>query len=181
MWEVPCSSYCFSYFKNFLFCIEFIGWHWLIQLCRFQVHNSVTHHLYVVVCVHQPSQVSFCHHLSPLYPLLPPPFPLVITILSSVSMRFCFVLFFLLNPFTFHPATQIPSSLTAVSLFSIYESVSVFFVNFVHDITHISEIIWDLSFYDWLISLSIMFSRCIHAVTNGKILFFFTAKWYSIM
>ena len=32
-----------------------------------------------------------------------------------------------------------------------------------------SEIIWFLSFSDWLISLSIMFSRSIHAVAKGKI------------
>ena len=34
-----------------------------------------------------------------------------------------------------------------------------------------SEFIWYLSFSDWLISLSIMFSRSIHA-TQGKIFFF---------
>ena len=37
---------------------------------------------------------------------------------------------------------------------------------------HISEIIWYSSFSDWLISLSIMFSRTIHALAKGKILFF---------
>ena len=44
-----------------------------------------------------------------------------------------------------------------------------------------SEIIWYSSFSDWLISLSIMFSRPIHAVAKGKISFFFTAKQYSIV
>ena len=31
-----------------------------------------------------------------------------------------------------------------------------------------SEIMWYLSFSDWLISLSIIFSRAIHVVTKGK-------------
>ena len=34
------------------------------------------------------------------------------------------------------------------------------------------EIIWYLSFSDWLISLNIMLSRSTHAVTKGKIFFF---------
>ena len=32
---------------------------------------------------------------------------------------------------------------------------------------------WYLSFSDWFISLSIMFSRFIHAVAKGKFFFFF--------
>ena len=35
------------------------------------------------------------------------------------------------------------------------------------------EIIWYLSFSDWLISLSIMFSRSIHTVAKGETFFFF--------
>ena len=35
-----------------------------------------------------------------------------------------------------------------------------------------SEIIWYLSFSDWLVSLRIMLSMSIHAVTKNKILFF---------
>ena len=37
---------------------------------------------------------------------------------------------------------------------------------------------WYLSFSDWLISLSIISSMSIHAVANGKILFFFMAIHY---
>ena len=33
----------------------------------------------------------------------------------------------------------------------------------------------------WLIALSIMLSRPIHVITNGKIPFFFKAEWYSIV
>ena len=43
------------------------------------------------------------------------------------------------------------------------------------------EIIWYLSFSDWLIPLSIVFSRSIHAVAKGNILLFFMAKQYSIV
>ena len=36
-----------------------------------------------------------------------------------------------------------------------------------------SEIIWYLSFFDWLISCSIILSRSIHVVAKGKIFFSF--------
>ena len=38
---------------------------------------------------------------------------------------------------------------------------------------------WYLSFSDGLISLSVMFSRSLHAAAKGKISFFFTAEQYS--
>ena len=38
-----------------------------------------------------------------------------------------------------------------------------------------------LSFSDWLISLSIKFSRSIHAAVKGKIFFLFMTEWYSIV
>ena len=53
-------------------------------------------------------------------------------------------------------------------------------VQFIHSILHMSEIIWYLSFPDWLISLSIMFFRSLHTVAKGKI-FFFMAEKYSIV
>ena len=43
------------------------------------------------------------------------------------------------------------------------------------------EIIWYLSFSDWLISVSIMFSRSIHTVAKGKIFFLFIAESYLIV
>ena len=45
----------------------------------------------------------------------------------------------------------------------------------------ISEIIWYLSFAVWFISLSIMLSSSIHAVTKGRSSFFLSAAWYSIL
>ena len=31
-----------------------LGWQWLIKLHRFQVYNSVIHHLYIALCAHCP-------------------------------------------------------------------------------------------------------------------------------
>ena len=47
--------------------------------------------------------------------------------------------------------------------------------------THISAITWYLPFSFWLTSLSIMPSRFIHVVANGKINFFYMVEWYSYM
>ena len=52
----------------------------------------------------------------------------------------------------------------AVILFSIYGSV------------HIFQIIWYLSFPDWLVLLNIIFASFIHTVTKGKIFFFFVTE-----
>ena len=74
--------------------------------------------------------------------------------------------------------TQLPR---AVSLLSIYESVSIcVLVQFVHWIPHVRETICYLTLSDWLISLSIMFSRSICGVAKCKILFLFTVKYNSI-
>ena len=51
-------------------------------------------------------------------------------------------------------------------------------VQFVHQIPHMSEIIQYLSFSDWIMSLSIMFSMSIQTVAKGKIFFFFMTKQY---
>ena len=75
----------------------------------------------------------------------------------------------------FHPVP--PSPLDTVSLF--YVSMLLFLfcllVYCVHLIPHISEFRWYLSFTDWLISLSIIFSRSTHAVAKGKHSIFFTS------
>lgn len=63
--------------------------------------------------------------------------------------------------------TPQPLSLTTTNLFS--ESASLGFVCIFFWIPHISKILWYLSFSLLLISLSIMHSRSIYAVTNGWI------------
>ena len=73
----------------FFFVLNLLGLHWLIQLYRFKVHNSIRLHLYNVCVFTTPSHVSFHHHLPPLYLLLAPPtprFPLVMAILLPVML-----------------------------------------------------------------------------------------------
>ena len=95
-----------------LFLLNLLGLHWLIQLYRFQVYNSIIHHPYIALCVHTESQVSFHHHLLPPYPVpLPlPPFPLVIAIQLSVSegYSFCFCFCSIPSPISPSPPTPPP-------------------------------------------------------------------------
>ena len=77
-----------------------------------------------------------------------------------------------------HPLT----SQCSCHLLSIYESVPIFLVSSVCELDSTHE--WNhrvFVFSDWLISLSITSSRSIHTVTKGKIFYFFTAKYYSIV
>ena len=64
--------------------------------------------------------------------------------------------------------------------FSLSESLFLFclFLCFVFQIPHKSEIIWYLLFFS-NISLSIIPPRSVCVAINGKISFFFMAKWYS--
>ena len=65
-----------------------------------------------------------------------------------------------------HPTPpELSACSVSLSLFGLLDQ-------FLHSILHMCEITWYLSFSDWLISLSIMFSRSIDAVTKGKIFFF---------
>ena len=77
---------------------------------------------------------------------------------------------FFLNPSTPHlpPLHSLSSCSPSMSL-----SPCSLLVQFVHQIPYMSEIVWYLSLSDWLISLSIMFSRSIHTVKDGKNFFFY--------
>ena len=92
------------------------------------MYNCMICHLYIVLCVHHPSQISFHYHFFPLHLHLPPPppFPLVITTLMSLFMRF----FSLLNPYAF--STQPPHSppLWHLSVCSLYLQPCFWFVLF---------------------------------------------------
>ena len=94
----------------------------------------------------------------------------VITVLLSESVNFSFFPFLLS---LFSPSLQPNFPLTAVSLLSVSMSCFYLFVYFVHSIPLKSEIIWYLSFFDCLTSLSIILSRSIHIAAKGKIFFFF--------
>ena len=60
--------FLFKLKKNLL---NLLGWHWFIKLYRFQVHHSVVHHLFIVLCVHHPTSSLLPSPFIPLYPLLP--------------------------------------------------------------------------------------------------------------
>ena len=107
----------------------------------------------------------FHYHLVPLYLPFPQQSPHCCSC-PRVLCPFCSILYLLTPP-----------PLLAV-IFSPSMGLSLFclLIQFVHYISHMSEIIWYLSFSDCLISLSIMFSRSVHTVAKGKIFFFFTAK-----
>ena len=67
----PLTLFCHFLLKKLCWKI-LLGWHWLIKLYRFQVYNSITHHLYIVLCIHHPKSS-----------LLPSPF--IPSLLSSTS------------------------------------------------------------------------------------------------
>ena len=74
----------------------------------------------------------------------------------------------------FPPLSPPCSPLVTDSLLLISMSLVIFclLVCFVDYVPLIGEIIWYLSFTTWLISLSIMLSRSIHAVAKGRSSFF---------
>ena len=60
-------AYSLIHFPSAIFfsVLNLLEWHWLTKLYRFQAHNSTTHHLYTVLCVHHPKSVSVHYHVSP--------------------------------------------------------------------------------------------------------------------
>ena len=123
----------------------------LIFLIYFLLHFSIT--IY-------PPYVPFCLH---------PPLTSPITTLLSMSK--CPLSFFLFPPSPNHH----PSTLSACPL-SISLSLFCLLVQFIHLMPHMSEIIWYLSLSDWLISLSIIFSRSIHAIAEGRVFLLYVAE-----
>ena len=97
--------------------MNFLEWHGSIKLCRFQVYSSIIlHHLYIVLCVHQPESTFLPYHLSPLLPstcpipasLWQPPYCwLCLGVL-------CLFIWFCLIPSPLSPCP--PAPLTAVSV-----------------------------------------------------------------
>ena len=139
------------------------------------MYNSIIHYLYIVLCVyHSKSSLLPSSIIAPLPSSTPPsPFPSDNHLTVVCAMNF---FFFLLNPFTFSPSPCVLPSNSCQSILCIFVSLylflCIFFVYFVCQIPNISKIIWCLFFSDWLISLSIIPSKCIYATTNGKISFF---------
>ena len=112
------------------------------------------------------SKDSFSSYLYPLGRLPPPHTPLFLWLSPHRCLCLCVVYMgFLLNCFAFfHPSPHHPTSLTAFSLVSMLLFPFCLVNHFVHWSPHVSELIWYLFFSDWLILLSIIISRSIHAV-----------------
>ena len=108
------------YFQIF---IEFI-WVILVNRIMFQEYNSITHHLYFVLCAHHPNKASFYHHLSLLLSSTSP------TSFPSNNHHMCLWIIFCLipSPFSSSPTTLLPSD-SCQSVLCIYESVSMLFVS----------------------------------------------------
>ena len=141
------------------------------------MYNSVTRHLCIVLCVHHPKW-------SLLPSLFVPPlpsstsltaFPLVITILLSVSVRFYF---FCLIPSPFLPSPpKPPASDSCQPVLCVCESVSILVVGLVcSQIPRITEIMWYLPFCDWLTSLSLMLSGSIMLSQTVRVPLFFYGR-----
>ena len=74
-WQTLFEKHYFYLFNLFL---ENVYWCWLIKLYRFQVYNSIIHHLYSILCIYHPKSSLLHHHLSPPVSssiLSPPLFP----------------------------------------------------------------------------------------------------------
>ena len=154
---------------------------------KFLCHSGLPQHTCwkllpcILYCVFlTPSKVSFCHHLITPLPSSASPrtFPSG-NHHTDVCVYEVFV--FCLIPSSFSPSPP-PSVYSCQFVFCIYESVSNLFVSLFCLLD--STYKWNhmaLAFSDWLISLSIILSRCIHAVAKGEISFFFTVKKHSIV
>ena len=123
----------------------------LIFLIYFLLHFSIT--IY-------PPYALFHLHSSPSSPIT--------TLLSMSKGPFSF---FLIPP----PPNPHPAKLSACPL-SMSLSLFCLLIQFVHLMPHMSEIIWYLTFSDWLISLSIIFSRSIHAIAEGRVFLLYVAE-----
>ena len=118
--------------------------------------------LYCLCCY----SCSHCFSLSPppLSPTLTPP-QVNLHIVVHVH-GLCTNVLWLINPFSiFHPVPSC-SFLASLSLFYVSKLLLLFclLVYCAHYIPHIGEIMWYLSFTDWLNSFSMIISRSIHAV-----------------
>ena len=116
---------------------------------KFHVYNTIFYCILYSMLTTEHYLVSICHHtVDSLYPFNPPahyPFPSDNHYSVHCFYGFVFVLF-------------------AHSLCVFVCLVFIF---------HVNEILQNLSFSVWLISLSIISSRCIHVVADGKISSFY--------
>ena len=114
--QLEWNSLIFIYFL-----LNLLGWHWLIKVYRFQVYNSIIHHLYIVLWVHHPkSSLLPSPFMPPLLSSTPPHAP---SLWQSPSCRLHPHESFLSFAESLHPSHP-ASPLTAISLFSVSMSLS---------------------------------------------------------
>ena len=151
---VPCLSSPLICLCFVLLCFYFLSHVLGVTLVNKTIQGSDVQfsHTSCVLCVQHPKSSLLPSPFTPLYPLLPapPPFPLGITVLLSVSELS------LLTPFTFFTQPPIHAPLTAVSLSSVSVSLFLFclLVYFVHQSPHVS----DIMSYGICLSLSDLFN-----------------------
>ena len=141
------------------------------------MYHYIKHHLCIVLCSPPQAKSPYIAKWLIITPFtlffLLLPFPTPLFLWQSPNCCLYSSGFFSLVPSTFSPRPHPFPSDSCQSVFCIYKSVSISFINLFHSLVpHKSEIIWHLPFTDWLISLSIMLSRSIHAVTTSKVSFF---------
>ena len=106
------------------------------------------------------------------------------SILPSLALSMGPLYMFLDDPFPSFPCyLPLRSLLVTVHLFFISMSLVIFslLVCFVDQVPPIGEIIWYFSFTTWLTSLSIILSRSMCALEEGRISFFLSPTQYFIM
>ena len=123
--------------------------------------------LFLLLALLQLSPIS-----SPFAYLHPALLPLAFIPLLCIHQLCIYVLWLISLPSFISPT---PFPLRSISLFDVSMSLVLLCLSFyvVHYIRHVSEIVWCLSFFDWLILLSMIISRSI--IVKGKGSFFFTA------
>ena len=86
----------------FIFKLNWLGWHWLIKLYRFQLHNSMMHHLYIAFFVYHPKSNLLSPYVWPSLPFSTPhPSLLITTLLLSLFMSSCLFLFLVCSHIVF--------------------------------------------------------------------------------
>ena len=111
LWEPPIYSlFLWGQLYYLFFKLNILWWHWLIKLYRFQVYNSIIHHLYIILYVHHPKSSllpsPFNSNLFTLFCFPPPPFTSGNHYTVVCVYKFCFL--FLFNSYTF--VTHSPNS-----------------------------------------------------------------------
>ena len=132
--------------------------------------------MYCIMC--SPLEVKFPSTTiySPLCPLLPPPPPLPLVITTLLSMWDIYIYtFFLLNSFAYFTQLPTPPFHWQMSVFYIYESVSILLVCLFCSLDSIYEWNHMVLVFLWLAYFTehSTLHRCIYAVTKGKISFLF--------